>query len=90
MRRSYPTPPRPCLMRAEHVNPDRVRAVSWRPGRPTVRRVEFSGGNRMSKKRMPVGESRQETRTAGAVPPYRSRWITGRIPDLVSGPRKGR
>jgi hypothetical protein len=51
MRRSYPTPPRPCLMRAEHVNPDRVRAVSWRPGRPTVRRVEFSGGNRMSKKR---------------------------------------
>jgi len=50
MRRSYPTPPRPCLMRAEHVNPDRVRAVSWRPGRPTVRRVEFSGGNRMSKK----------------------------------------
>jgi hypothetical protein len=27
--------------------------------------VEFSGGNRMSKKRMPVGESRRETRTAG-------------------------
>ena len=29
----------------------------WRAGRPTVRRAEFSGGNRMSKKRMPAGES---------------------------------
>ena len=35
----------------------------WRVGRPTVRRAEFSGGNRMSKKRMPAGESRQETST---------------------------
>jgi hypothetical protein len=32
-------------------------------GRPTVRDVESSGGNRMSIKRMPVGESRQETGT---------------------------
>jgi hypothetical protein len=32
-------------------------------GKPTVREAEFSGGNRMSKKRMPVGESRQETGT---------------------------
>src|SRR6478672_6460545 len=35
----------------------------WRVGRPTVRRAEFSGGNRMFKKRMPAGESRQETST---------------------------
>jgi hypothetical protein len=50
-------------MRAEHGNPDRVRAALVAVGRPTVRRAEFSGGNRMSKKRMPVGESRQETST---------------------------
>ena len=31
------------------------------PGRPTVRRVEVLGGNRMPNKRMPVVERRQET-----------------------------
>ena len=36
---------------------------AWRSGRPTVRRAEISGGNRMPKKRMPVGESRQEPGT---------------------------
>jgi|ERR1700710_323398 hypothetical protein len=34
----------------------------WMPGRPTVRGVEFLGGNRMPKKRMPVVERRRETR----------------------------
>jgi hypothetical protein len=32
-------------------------------GKPTVREAELSGGNRMSKKRTPVGESQQETGT---------------------------
>jgi hypothetical protein len=30
-----------------------------------VRAAEFSGGNRKPKKRMPVGESQQETTTTG-------------------------
>lgn len=40
-----------------------------RLGRPIVRAAEFSGGNRMLKKRMPVGESRQDTATNVAAPP---------------------
>lgn len=51
-----------------------------RPGRPIVRAAEFSGGNRMLKKRMPVGESRQETTTIVAAPPSGRCWVTGRIP----------
>jgi hypothetical protein len=61
----------------------------WRSGRPTVRRAEIFGGNRMSKKRMPVGESRQETRTEYDRSSRVGFWITGRIPGLVPGPRKG-
>jgi hypothetical protein len=58
-------------------------------GRPTVRTAEFSGGNRMSKKLMPVGESRQETRDVVAAPPCGCRWITGRIPGLSARTSKG-
>src|SRR5947199_2130237 len=54
-------------MRAEHGNPDRVRRVWGRSGRPTVRRAEVSGGNRMSKKPRPAGESRQETGIVGLL-----------------------
>jgi len=54
-------------MRAEHGNPDRVRRVHGRAGRPTVREAELSGGNRMSKKPMPAGESRQETGVVGLL-----------------------
>lgn len=57
------THPRPRLTRVEHGNPDRVRAARWRFGRPTVRKAESSGGNRMLKKPMPVDESRQEANT---------------------------
>jgi hypothetical protein len=60
-----------------------------RAGRPTVRRAEFPGGNRMPKKPMPAGESRQETRTSWSLLQRSSR-ITGRIPGLVPGSRKGR
>jgi hypothetical protein len=31
------------------------------PGRPTVRRAEFLGGNRMTEKRMPAAERQRET-----------------------------
>jgi hypothetical protein len=42
--------------------------------------AESSGGNRMPKKRMPVGESRQETATSVAAPPGGRCGVTGRIP----------
>jgi len=32
-------------------------------GKPTVRRAEVLGGNRMTEKRMPVAERQQETGT---------------------------
>ena len=58
-------------------------------GRPTARTAESSGGNRMSKKPMPVGESRQETRDVVAAPPCGRCWITGRIPGLGARTPKG-
>jgi hypothetical protein len=39
------------------------------PGRPTVRRAEVPGGNRMPRKRMPVAERRQETAASWLAPP---------------------
>jgi hypothetical protein len=59
-------------------------------GGPTARNAESSGGDRMSKKRRPAGESQQETgaglwlllQAAGSR-------ITGWIPSPVLGPRKG-
>ncbi len=53
-------------------------------GKPTVRRAESLGGNRMPKKRMPVAERRRETRTSWSLS-TRPFWITGRIPGLVPG-----
>jgi hypothetical protein len=38
-------------------------------GKPTVRRAEFLGGNRMLKKRRPAAERRQETGDHGPAPP---------------------
>jgi hypothetical protein len=34
-------------------------------GKPTVRRAQLHGGNRMTEKRMPVAERRRETARAG-------------------------
>ena len=34
-------------------------------GKPTVRRAQLPGGNRMAEKRMPVAERRRETARAG-------------------------
>ena len=57
-------------------------------GRPTVRRAEIPGGNRMPKKRMPVAERRQET--GGRVPGTSARGLPGNWPDTGGCPaRKG-
>jgi N-terminal domain of reverse transcriptase len=55
------------------------------PGRPTARRAEFLGGERMTEKRMPAAERRRETGTGWSPPPWRWSRITGRIPGMVPG-----
>jgi hypothetical protein len=52
-------PPRSQLVRAERGNPVWVRFLGT--GKPTVRRAQFLGGNRMTEKRMPAAERQQET-----------------------------
>jgi hypothetical protein len=57
------------------------------PGKPTVRKAELPSGQRMTKKRMPVGESRQETETLRLAPPP---VVSDNWPDTGSCPaRKG-
>ena len=51
-------PPRSLLVRAERGNPAWVRPLA---GKPTVRRAQLPGGNRMTEKRMPVAERQRET-----------------------------
>ena len=48
------------LVRAERGNPVEVRPLA---GKPTVRRAQLLGGNRMTEKRTPVAERQQETAT---------------------------
>jgi hypothetical protein len=48
-------------MRAICGNPVRVRHTVECVGKPTVRKAQLLGGNRMPKKRMPVAERQQET-----------------------------
>jgi hypothetical protein len=67
-------------------------SLAWlRAGRPTVREAETFGGIGMSNKRMPVGESQQETGAGSVlllqVASYR---ITGRIPGESGPGPKGR
>lgn len=38
-------------------------------GKPTVRKAQFPGGNRMTEKRMPVAERQRETKGTKAGPP---------------------
>jgi len=59
------------------------------PGKPTVRKAQVPGGNRVTEKRMPVAERRQETWTLMAGSSCWLSWITGRIPGWCPGP-KGR
>ena len=54
-------------------------------GKPTVRRAQLPGGNRMTEKRMPVAERQRETTTEMAGPSAGGSWITGRIPGRVPG-----
>jgi hypothetical protein len=78
-------PPRSQLVRAERGNPRRGPALA---GKPTVRKAQFPGGNRMTEKRMPAAERQQETKTRWAGPSGWSSRITGRIRDLVPGPER--
>ena len=39
------------------------------PGKPTARKAQFLGGNRMTEKRMPAAERQQETGTWWLAPP---------------------
>ena len=54
-------PPRSQLVRAERGNPVGVRTSGF--GKPTVRRAQLPGGNRMTEKRMPAAERQRETTT---------------------------
>ena len=57
-------PTRSQLVRAERGNPvrgpDPLVGVS---GKPTARRAQLPGGNRMTEKRMPAAERQRETKT---------------------------
>jgi hypothetical protein len=46
-------------VRAEHGNPVWVRPLA---GKPTVRRAQFLGGNRMTEKRTPAAETQGKPR----------------------------
>src|SRR5438132_1202156 len=60
-------PPRAQLVRAERGNPVAVRLLGV--GKPTVRKAQFLGGNRMIEKQMPAAETQQETGTRWSAPP---------------------
>ena len=60
MRRSYPTPPRSCLARAEHGNPGGSGHADV-SGALTVRKADHPAGTGWPKKRTPAAERRQET-----------------------------
>src|ERR1044072_3247006 len=66
--------------------PARVQAL---PGRPTVRRAELPGGNRMPKKRTPAAERQRETLGGISGPSAGRPGITGRISALAAGPVTG-
>jgi hypothetical protein len=59
-----------------------------RAGKPTVRRAQFLGGYRMTKKRMPVAERRRETAVGLISSSSWWPWITGRIRTLVVRPER--
>jgi hypothetical protein len=73
------TPPQLGLTRVEHGNPDRVRCAQH-TGKPTVRKAQSLGGNRMPKKRMPVGRKATGNQDGKGCSFRRRDWITGRIP----------
>jgi hypothetical protein len=54
-------------------------------GKPTVRRAQLPGGNRMTEKRMPVAERQREATTIWPVLQLAGRGGTGRISGLVPG-----
>jgi hypothetical protein len=58
------------------------------PGKPTVRKAQLLGGNRMAEKRMPAAERQRETETRLTDSSRWSSWITGRIRTLVVRPER--
>jgi hypothetical protein len=58
-------PPRSQLVCAERGNP--VRGPNLGFGKPTARRAQLPGGNRMAEKRMPVAERQRETHRGRSV-----------------------
>ena len=54
------------------------------PGKPTVRKAQVPGGNRVTEKRMPVAERRQETGTRRLAP---SLAVLDNWPDTGPGAR---
>jgi hypothetical protein len=58
------------------------------PGKPTGRKAQLRGGNRMAEKRMPVAERQRETETRLTDSSSRSSWITGRIRTRVVRPER--
>jgi len=73
------TQPQLGLTRVEHGKPDRVRHALC-AGKPTVRKAESLGGNRMPKKRRPVGRKATGNQDGRCCSFRRQDWITGRIP----------
>jgi len=54
------------------------------PGKPTVRKAQVPGGNRVTEKRMPVAERQQETGTWWLAPPLA---VPDNWPDTGPGAR---
>ena len=58
--------------------------MATRAGKPTARKAQLPSGQRMTKKRMPAAERRQETGTTWLAPPpaVPNNWPdTGSFPD---------
>ena len=65
-------------MRAKRDNPDGVRPLATRAGKPTARKAQLPSGQRMTKKRTPAAERQRETGTRWPALRRSSR-RTGRI-----------
>jgi hypothetical protein len=76
-------------MRAEHGNPVGARVRFGALGKPTARRAQLLGGNRMTEKRTPAAETRRENQDTTAASSRRWFWITGRIPGWCPDAKAG-
>jgi hypothetical protein len=58
------------------------------PGKPTVRKAQFPGGNRMTREANADGRKAAGNRDRDGWPLRQGSRITGRIPGLVPGPER--